>query len=400
MQLFGKNKIDKKVLILDIGGASAGSAVAVFDKSGEAKIISYARKPVNFLFDVNLDASLRCALNTITKLLERSHQEVVVSTEIGNIDYVMCVFSSPWFVSQTKEVLKTEKESFEVTDDVLVKLLEEEGKVFKEKHPLFFGNNKGESVEILEHNFMKVELNGYHTDQSIGKKAKTLKSYLYLSLGLRNAVDKFKKEISKFFPNVPIYFKTAPYVTFGSLYSITNIGTGFCVVNTGGETTDLYVVRDSYVDETITFPRGVNSFYRSLSKEFNITPREAVSMFASVLRGHRLESDYEKVKMILDKALLEWADFFEKALKQASETKPLPIGMFLMSSDIMSSFFKEAVEQKHLAYYTEIGKPFKVADINAKWFMPHMPIKKDSNGKGIESDDTLMMELFFAKKFF
>ena len=42
---------------------------------------------------------------------------------------------------------------------------------------------------------MKVELNGYHTDQSIGKKAKTLKSYLYLSLGLRNAVDKFKKEI-------------------------------------------------------------------------------------------------------------------------------------------------------------------------------------------------------------
>ena len=110
MQLFGKNKIDKKVLILDIGGASAGSAVAVFDKSGEAKIISYARKPVNFLFDVNLDASLRCALNTITKLLERSHQEVVVSTEIGNIDYVMCVFSSPWFVSQTKEVLKTEKE--------------------------------------------------------------------------------------------------------------------------------------------------------------------------------------------------------------------------------------------------------------------------------------------------
>lgn len=400
MALFRKNKNDKVVVILDIGSASVGAAAVSIGTGKKLEVISWTRKPVNFLFDINLDASLRCTLSAVSQSLKKVYGEFIRSDNFKKPDYVLCVFSSPWFISQTKEVSRKESAPFEVSSEALGKILEEEGKIFKDSHPIFSGNDPKKRAEIMEHSFMKVELNGYQTDQPIGKMAKTLKSSLYISLGLKDAIDKFKKEIEKFFPHLPLYFKTMPYVTFGVLSSLTNTGRGFCVVNVGGETTDLYVIRDSYIEETITFPRGANNFFRKLSSRFKITPREAVSMLYSVLRGHRMESDYIGLEKVADESEKEWADFFEKALRRASESRPVPPHIFLMSGDILSPSFRDAIGSDKFSAFTDTGKPFKAVDINGDWFKPHMEIEKNGKKTGINSDDTLMMELFFAKKIF
>ena len=99
-----------------------------------------------------------------------------------------------------------EKEKpFEIKNDFFTNLIEEEEKNFegvKNKNGLF-----------IEHEVVKTELNGYFTKSPIGKVAKSVKSYIYLSAGLERAMEMAEKGNRKSF--CPHPFEVRHFVSGG-----------------------------------------------------------------------------------------------------------------------------------------------------------------------------------------
>src|SRR3989338_11439991 len=134
MSFFSKTPRKKVIAVIDITGSSVGGTLAENNEGCPIAILAEPKSPVNFLFDVSLEASLRCTAESL-----RLTAKKLKNLYSGKIDEVLCVFSSPWFSSKTK-IITTEKEKpFELRNDFFSEIIEEEEKNFT---PLETGMSK------------------------------------------------------------------------------------------------------------------------------------------------------------------------------------------------------------------------------------------------------------------
>lgn len=392
MSLFSEKKKQRVIAVFDMASASVGGMLIKQDKEGKPEIISSRRVPVNFLLDVDFDAFWRCARGALKKILEQLLKDFPKGP-----DAALCVFFSPWFISQTKIIGIEKEKPFKITKDFFEKLMRNEEEFFKKKWSSKLEPLRGEP-EFIEHEILKTELNGYHTNSPINKTAKKIKAYIHMSLGIKEVKDEIEKEVLKNFGDIFLQFKTFPMVAFKILNGIINTSDGLILIDIGGEITELSLIRNDNLEETVSFSRGRNFLLRKIASEFNAFPDEAESMLQTYLNGHADESNSQKLFLIIEKAKKEWRDFFYKALKIIFENKPLPQNVFLAGDDPVSKEFIKCAEEDFSAEFTILGKPFIVNKIMpegiAHYFNLPVPPLAGQAGKDI----FLMMESIFANK--
>src|SRR3989344_8261861 len=207
MTFFNKTPKSKVVAVIDITSSSVGGELVESNEGCPVAVSAAPRSPVNFLFDVSLEASLRCTAESL-----RLTAKKLKNLYSGKIDEVLCVFSSPWFSSKTKIITVTREKPFELRNDFFSKIIEEEEKNFND------GKNK--NGRLIEHEVIKAELNGYYVKNPIGKNARSVKSHIYLSVGVEKAMEMARREIEKVFIHTPLRFATSSLVAFKVLSDI------------------------------------------------------------------------------------------------------------------------------------------------------------------------------------
>ncbi|MCX6731785.1 MAG: hypothetical protein NTX55_02230 [Candidatus Parcubacteria bacterium] len=372
-----KNK-GKVIAVLEISSASVGGALIRQNKNNKPEIISLTRVPVNFLFDVNFDAFWRCTLASLKKVIK-----ILLKNYPSGPDVCLCVFLSPWFLSQTKIINIRREKNFKVTRDFFENLMKSEEESFKNQRTTQLKGEPG----FIEHEIIKTELNGYYTKSPIGKFTKTIRLHIYMSLGMGNIKTKIEEEILENFGDIPLSFGTFPFIAFQVLSSNINSQEGLILVDIGGEITDISLIRKNCLEETISFPRGKNFLLRKIASEFKTFSQEADSILQTYLKGHSLKGDSEKISKIIEEVKKDWGNFFETAIKSIAENPPtggpLPQNLFLMGDEAIGGQFIKCAEEERFSQYTLLGKPFIT-----KRFM-------DEN----QLDVFLMLEALFANKF-
>ncbi len=306
MWFFGKKKKGKVVAVLEIADSSIGEMMFYQDKDGRPEIISCRRTPVNFLLEVSYEAFWRCVRDAVKKTIEKMFNDYPAGP-----DAVLCVFSSPWFVSQTKIINIEREKPFKVDRDFFEKLLKAERKNHEGKRP-------------IENEIIKTEINGHYAEFPLEKTAGAAKVYIYEGLVIEEVVAEMEKEILKKFGDVKPVFKTFPLLSFCVLNDFFNSREGFVLVDVRGEITDISIVRNNCLDETISFYRGRNSTLRKIAAEFRTFPREASSRLQTYLKGHSSKDDAEKIKKIISESKAERCDLFYRAREKASGSRYLP----------------------------------------------------------------------------
>src|SRR3989344_4394354 len=232
MTFFSKTPRKKVVAVIDITSSSVGGALVESNEGCPVAVSAAPRSPVNFLFDVSLEASLRCTAESL-----RLTAKKLKNLYSGKIDEVLCVFSSPWFSSKTKIITVTREKPFEVRNNFFSKLIEEEEKNFSDK--------KNKRNRFIEHEVIKTELNGYRVKNPAGKTARLVKSHIYLSAGVEKMMKLAEEEIEKVFIHTPLRFATSSLVTFKVLNDIISGKEGYLKIDIGGETTEINLIRDN-----------------------------------------------------------------------------------------------------------------------------------------------------------
>ncbi len=390
MKLFGFGKQKEEIIaILDIGSASVGGAIVRDAALSNPEILTSARVPINFLPNVDFQAFWGCARNAAKKTLRRLLKDFPKGA-----GRVACVFSSPWFISQTRIISVTRDEQFEVDEDFFNKLIDNEISIFKSQWQSKTERLRGEP-EVLEHKVMKVALNGYRTSKPLGKRAKTLKAHIYMSLGIKRAKEDLEKDILDNFGDASVSFHTLPFAAFTSLRNIISPEWGYIFADIGGEVSDISLVREDVLEETVSFPAGKNLPTRMAAAKFKTPVEDAASLVQRFARGHASAADAAKMAPVMEEAKEEWRRYLRQALVEISDNGPLPRDFFLIGGGAGSGGIAECAEEDFFAQFTILGKPFRVKKILPEALKKHFEFKRSFERDG---DVFLMLESLFALK--
>ena len=381
MSFFSKIPRKKVVAVIDITGSSVGGALAESNEGCPIAILGAPKSPVNFLFDVSLEASLRCTAESL-----RLTAIKLKNLYSGKIDEVLCVFSSPWFSSKTKIITVTKEKPFEASNNFFNKLIEEEEKNFNDK--------KNKRDRFIEREVIKTELNGYRVKNPAGKTARSVKSHIYLSAGVEKMMKLAEEEIGKIFIHTPLRFATSSLVTFKVLNDIISNKEGFLIIDIGGETTEINLIRDNVLERSVSFSKGISLLFRKTAAALNTFLRETSSIVKAYSRGHRTLESSDKIAVAIKDSVGEWRDYLKNSLAALAKESLLPQNIFVIGDDPVCKFFSSCLESGDFSEFTVLRKPFVAQKINPEWLTRYF-----KTGDYQHKDIMLMMEAVYTDKF-
>ena len=211
-------------------------------------------------------------------------------------------------------------------------------------------------------------------------------------MGDGRAVGETRDAVLGVFGDVPLELHTVPFAVFRSLGEIIKPDWGFLFADIGGEVSDVSLVREGVLRETVSFPVGKNAAVRKLASS-GVSPEEARSMLKRLSLGHASSADAAKAGPAAADAAREWGERLKEAAAELSDNGPLPRDFFLVGGT-ENGPFAERARDGFFSRFTVLGKPFNVKPVSPA------ALKERFGRSGSfekEGDAFLMLEALFAR---
>jgi hypothetical protein len=167
----------------------------------------------------------------------------------------------------------------------------------------------------------------------------------------------------------------------------------YILVDVGGEVSDVSLVRDGTLFQTVSFPHGCNFVLRKLSASLGRTTTEAVSLCTLYMEGKVEESIKDTCASVLADAKKVWTESFQKALFSVSNDLSSPDTVLLSVGTDIAPWFIETIRNEDFHQYTRVEKELKVIVLNAELF--HDLLTFDV---GVDRSPFLMIETLYSVK--
>lgn len=391
---FGK-KEEQVSLVIDVGNSSVTCALVLF-KNNDVPIFLYSSSQA---FSVNetphagrlieaLSSNLEAQLLNITK---NGFSHAYWKDKPTHIESAMLSFSSPWFILKTKHLIISNEKEFIVTERFIDDVILKEENVFV--HELTDG--APDTFAIVEKNIIHTKINGYTLDNPIGKKTKNLDAVLCMSAMDREVVDRVLTTVLRHthIPREKIALHTFPLVSFSVVRDLFSGGSDFLIMDITGDMSDVTLVQDSVIMQSVSMPSGRNFILRQISKTFDVSLEIAESMLH--LYNTEKVDDVQKQKMDSLVALMEqeWAIYFENALLELSPSLTLPTNMYLMAESDVAHIYSNFLGLSKVDATSLFRKSLKINNIDESSVKSFY--KNESIGK---VDEFIVFVALFYKK--
>lgn len=382
MGFFGENKNREKVVaIFDIGSGSVGGAlVRIFPPvDGVQKaptIISQSRVDIAFQDELDFETFFV----DMQKSLYQSANDIY-NAKMGAPEEIICVLASPWFIGETRELHIEKPEPFYITSSIIDELVSTELKNLSEIYKQKYEDIEGTSV-LIESKIFQSRLNGYKTEDPIGKKAKTLDIHLFVSISPEICLTRIKNTLVKVFHHTPISFSTFLTSIYTGARERFEDNDAYFLIDIRGELTDIAIVSDDVLISTISFPMGKYGIIRAF-REFGLPVEQAKSLISLHANNMLDNKSKSNIAPTIQEVQKSWSVMFEKSLALLPRTIAVPSMIFLITDIDTALWFREVVadgiqignglEKKKFSVTTLGGQLFldvcKISDGNCDSFL-------------------------------
>ncbi len=342
MSFFSSKKESGVVLVLDIGSGSVGGGLVLASKGHAPTLLYSFRSEIPFQQEATGARLLSLMLRSLSQVVlaiahegfDRAgfpnHRPVVVQAIVS--------LSAPWVVSKTSFLeLKNEK-PLTVTERVFTELLKHsENDTRPSEHVL-----PKESV-LIEQKLIKSVLNGYSVLEPYQKEASTAEFAVFRSFSVPTVTEKISNTISATIHSEHITFHSFSLLAFEVLRELHPSEDSFMLGDVSGEQTELSIVKDSVLAETISFPFGKNKLIRALKRSASIPEGGAQALFRLYAEKKGTGKLFEKAQRSLQIALAEWQKEFLTSLTTFSEEMLHPKLLFLTVDEDVASLFAAVI---------------------------------------------------------
>lgn len=393
------NKKESTALLIDIGNGSIGGAFISTDSGKVPRIIYNVRLPfivVDKPDTLNLVSGMDILLDGVLNILIKNgfKQEYWKNRE-KKLTSALITFSSPWFQLKTKQIDILRDESFFITEEFLDDIIKKEEKIFEKELSGGSDNTKSNSFKIIEKSIIHAKINGYTINNVIGKKTKKFDAFICMSLIPENIEDKVQSAILKYvnIQKEKIIMHSFPMVSFSTIRDLFIENSDFIIMDVTGEITDLSLVRDSAIVQTVSFPSGRNFIIRQIAKTFDVQTEIAESMLHIYLSNKANSSVSGSIENILTNIEKEWSIHFERALRELSKEMVLPKKVYITSDSDVAKFYVDFLKLSKTDSTFEFRKNIDITHVNHDT-LSHLC---QSNARALPDEFIEILAIFYNK---
>ncbi len=383
-------------LVLDIGNKSAGVALVEYDFGEKPpKILFSERVFSNARREKDLENSLSILIKDLNTLLYRA-LSYSVSKKIKPTK-ISCFCSSPWFISETHILKIKQPEPVIFSERILDKMIKGSEQQFlasKDSNVL----SVKEDLELVEKRITSIKLNGYSTHKPYGKKAKEIEMSIFLGAISKEAKSLIEDSIKRVWRGLPIYFHTFPMASFAILKNTSNTYDSFLLVNVLQDITDVSLVHNDVILDTVSFPMGKVNIIERIEKECNLDYELASSAFSMFIKNEIHSEHSEKFNSVLESAKKDWATHFENACNILMKKTVIPPIVYIIASDRALSFFESIINNFGFGGYVSSNKDLKVYPINRSLFDKYISYSSSSHKDFFLEIESLYLNLITPKE--
>ncbi len=340
LSFFSKEK-EEVALLIDIGNGTMTSALVLFSKREVPRFL-YAISSQFSVTDFPDAKHLSQSLNTLlevqmAQITKEGFQHKYWQGKSKNIAGGMVAFSSPWFILKTKHLSLSNETPFIITSRFLKNIIEREGDAFRKE--LF--EDKEHSFEVIEKSIVHTKINGYTLENSLGKKTKNFEAFLCLSIVDAEVLSKIYQTVLRnvHVPKENLLVHTFPLVSFSVVRDIAPVNSDFILLDITADVTDLTLVSDNVIMQTVSMPSGKNFILRQISKVFGVSNEIGQSMLDMYNLEKLDAASHEKMQEVLINVEKEWSIYLENALLELSSDMNLPVKIYLTADNDVAKLY-------------------------------------------------------------
>jgi hypothetical protein len=341
--LFRKSD-EKTVAIFDIGNGSIGAAIVRLSQSNAPTILYSYREPITFLPQVSSERLMENMLKLLKSVASHVEKEVWPQYH-RNVKEAYCVFSTPWFVADTRVISYEKDTPFMVTRGMVEDILKKDEDAFIAS--LKDGNYEkvfGINLHILEKKIIHTKLNGYEIQDFLNKKAKQIEITLFLSYMSDLIPKKVEDILNHYFNFRTVNFNSYALASWFAFREQFPHEEHFLFLDISGEVTDVMLHEKGIIAETAAFPAGRSLILRNIVRDMTVPPEVALSflnMYTKKSVEKRFAADLEK---IIKNTQEEWRAAFVEAIQSFKKNTVMPKKVFITADADCAPIFLETLK--------------------------------------------------------
>ncbi|MEX0918858.1 MAG: hypothetical protein WDZ85_02725 [Candidatus Paceibacterota bacterium] len=388
----------RDVAIFDVGSASVGVALARYPALGDVSRREAAQSTCgDIIFSTRFQADIKDAvtfkvfIKEILNAFDRAASEAVKQN--FKPDHVAVFLSSSFYLARTNVFKKQNDNEFVVTPRLLKKFSDKGENALLKEHPILYTDLTDDKSVTFENSIMQVKLNGYETANPYGQKARTLSLAQHVAVGSNRINRKLQEVIRQHFGRRKISFQTFVFAAFDVFRRVPPFKSSFLLLDITGEISDLAVITEGYLAESLSFPKGRNYLIRQVAGKLGTGNEEAYSTLKEYTAGNLNQNMIERLERILTELKSGWLDDFSEALKSAMESVLLPDTVYLIGDDGTAKIFADWIADPRLTEFSLANRPLSSNFVDEVEFANLCKI-----GTKQPVDPFFQVELLFCRK--
>jgi hypothetical protein len=149
----------------------------------------------------------------------------------------------------------------------------------------------------------------------------------------------------------------------------------YLLLDIGGEVTDIGIVSNGIIKDSLSFPYGRQTLFRNISKKLNIELRDVYQMFSLFTQDILRQEDKIKFTPVLESQREIWGKFFKDTIKTLPETSILPNIIFLTIDADVKDWFAKIINNGEYIQSTALDKKFTLVTIDGGEFLNMCNVK-------------------------
>ena len=362
MRLFNFSKPETVYheLVSDIGSGSIAISIVRFETGRLPKIIHTERQsfPHNRVRNAEvLEGNLlKCFKDTLYLVSDYAHKNHIIPRSSS------VFYASPWVVSQTKTFRLKQEQKFIFTREIVNKILEKNidflSHIDIKSTPFELA-----SLELVERKVTRVLVDNTEAQYPFGKKVNSVAVSVFVSAIVRRIHKEIEKDIKHVFVGSEVQHHSFTLSFFTMVRGIFQYVNDFYLMDIADEVTDLTMVIDSALRDTVSLPMGRRAMIRRVEQVCGFETPLAVSALSMYLHGTIRDKSHKKLGPAVKDLQIDWLTHFNRAVATISKgvgKEDIPKTVFVIADeDILPLFEKALIHNKtqHSGYKVLVMQP-------------------------------------------